>query len=57
MRQGFVERAEKYPGRIAKIDAARPADMVAKDVIAAVRALLVAKGMIAASYFDWRNSV
>ena len=49
VRQGFVERAEKYPDRIAKIDAARPADAVTKDVIAAVRALLVAKGMIAAS--------
>ena len=49
VRQGFVERAEKYPGRIAKIDAARPADMVTKDVIAAVRALLVAKGLNAAS--------
>ena len=50
VRQGFVERAEKYPDRIAKIDAARPADAVTMDVIAAVRALLVAKGMIAASY-------
>jgi len=49
VRQGFVERAKKYPDRIAKIDAARPADAVTKDVIAAVRALLVAKGMIAAS--------
>jgi len=49
VRQGFVERAEKYPDRIAKIDAARPADAVTKDVIATVRALLVAKGMIAAS--------
>ena len=49
VRQGFVERAEKYPDRVAKIDAARPADAVTKDVIAAVRALLVAKGMIAAS--------
>jgi dTMP kinase len=49
VRQGFVERAKKYPDRIAKIDAARPADAVAKDVIAAVRVLLVAKGMIAAS--------
>ena len=49
VRQGFVERAEKYPNRIAKIDAARPADAVTKDVIAAVRALLVAKDMIAAS--------
>ena len=49
VRQGFVERAEKYPDRIAKIDAARPADAVTKDVIAAVRALIVAKGMIAAS--------
>jgi dTMP kinase len=49
VRQGFVERAKKYPDRIAKIDAARPVDAVAKDVIAAVRVLLVAKGMIAAS--------
>ena len=49
VRQGFVERAEKYPNRIAKIDAARPADEVTMDVIVAVRALLVAKGMIAAS--------
>ena len=49
VQQGFVERAEKYPNRIAKIDAARPADAVTKDVIAAVRALLVAKDMIAAS--------
>jgi len=49
VRQGFVERAKKYPDRIAKIDAARPADMVTKDVIAAVRALLVAKGLNAAS--------
>ena len=49
VRQGFVERAKKYPDRIAKIDAARPADAVTVDVIAAVRALLVAKGMIAAS--------
>ena len=49
VRQGFVERAEKYPDRIAKIDAARSADAVTMDVIVAVRALLVAKGMIAAS--------
>ena len=49
VRQGFVDRAEKYPDRIAKIDAARPADAVTMDVIIAVRALLVAKGMIAAS--------
>jgi len=49
VRQGFVERAEKYPDRIAKIDAARPADEVTMDVIVAVRALLLAKGMIAAS--------
>ena len=49
VRQGFVERAEKHPDRIAKIDAARPADAVKKDVIAAVRRLLVAKSMIAAS--------
>ena len=49
VRLGFVERAEKYPDRIAKIDAARSADAVTMDVIAAVRALLVVKGMIAAS--------
>ncbi|MDC0649109.1 dTMP kinase [Alphaproteobacteria bacterium] len=49
VRQGFVERAKKYPDRIAKIDAARSADAVTIDVIAAVRASLVAKGMIAAS--------
>jgi dTMP kinase len=49
VRQGFVERAKKHPDRIAKIDAARPADAVTIDVIAAVRALFVAKGMIAAS--------
>ena len=49
VRQGFVERAEKYPDRIATIDAARPANIVTMDVIAAVRALLVAKGMITAS--------
>jgi dTMP kinase len=49
VRQGFVERAEKHPDRIAKIDAARPADAVIKDVIAAVCGLLVAKGIIAAS--------
>ena len=49
VRQGFVERAEKHSDRIAKIDAARPADAVTMHVIAAVRALLVAKGMIAAS--------
>ena len=49
VRQSFVERAEKFPDRIVKIDAARPADAVTMDVIAAVRALLVAKGMFAAS--------
>ena len=49
VRQGFVERAEKYPDRIAKIDAAKPADAVTMDVITATRALLVAKGMILAS--------
>ena len=48
VRQGFVERAEKYPDRITKIDAAKPAGEVTMDVIAAVRALLVAKGIIAA---------
>ena len=49
MRQGFVERAKKHPDRIAMIDTARRADAVAMDVIAAVRALLVEKGMIAAN--------
>ena len=49
VRQGFVERAEKYPDRITKIDAAKPAGEVTMDIIAAVRALLVAKGIIAAS--------
>ena len=49
VRQGFVERAKKHPDRIAKIDAARPVDAVTLDVIAAVRVLLVAKGIIAAS--------
>ena len=49
VRQGFVERAKKYPDRIAKIDAARPADAVTMDVIVAVRALLEARGMITAS--------
>ena len=49
VRHGFVKRAEKYPDRIAKIDAARPADAVTMDIIAAVGALLVAKGMIAAN--------
>ena len=49
VRQGFVERAEKYPNRIVKIDAAKPADAVATEVIATVRTLLVAKGMIVAS--------
>ena len=49
VRHGFVERAEKYPNRIATIDATRPADIVTMDVIAAVRALLVAKGMITTS--------
>jgi len=48
VRQGFVERAEKYPDRITKIDAAKPAGEVTMNVIAAVRALLVAKGIIAA---------
>ena len=49
VRQGFVERAEKYPDRITKIDAAKSAGEVTMNVIAAVRALLVAKGIIAAS--------
>ena len=49
VRHGFVERAKKYPDRIAKIDAARPADTVTMDVIDAVRDLLVVKGMITES--------
>ena len=49
VRQGFFERAEKYPDRIAKIDAAKSADAVTMDVVTEIRALLVAKGMILAS--------
>ena len=44
VRQGFIERARQYPDRIMQIDAARPASDVTKDVIAAVRQLLVANG-------------
>ena len=49
VRQGFCERAEKYPDRIVKIDAAKSADAVTMDVVTEIRALLVAKGMILAS--------
>ena len=48
VRQGFVERAEKYPDRITKIDAARPAGDVTLDVVAAVHDLLMAKGIVVA---------
>ena len=44
VRQGFLQRAECYPGRIVKIDAARPAIDVTDDVIAAVRRLLAENG-------------
>ena len=49
VRHGFCERAEKYPDRIVKIDAAKSADAVTMDVVTEIRALLVAKGMILAS--------
>ena len=44
VRQGFLARAKKEPNRIVKIDAARPPDDVARDVISAVKQLLVAHG-------------
>ena len=44
VRQGFLARAREEPKRIIKIDAARPTEDVAKDVITAVRPLLVSHG-------------
>ena len=46
VRQGFLARASKEPNRIVKIDAARPPDDVAKDVISSVEQLLAAYGSI-----------
>ena len=45
VRQGFLARAKREPNRIVKIDAARPTDDVAKDVISAVKPLLVSHGL------------
>ena len=44
VRQGFLARARKEPNRIVKIDAAKPAEVVSKDVISAVKRLLTAHG-------------
>ena len=44
VRQGFLARASKEPNRIVIIDAARPPDDVARDVISAVKQLLAAHG-------------
>ena len=44
VRQGFLARASKEPNRIVIIDAARPPDDVARDVISSVRQLLAAYG-------------
>ena len=44
VRQGFLARARKEPNRIIKIDAARSANDVAKDVISVVKPLLVSHG-------------
>ncbi len=44
VRQGFLARARNEPNRIVKIDAARPAEDVARDVISAVKRLLTAHG-------------
>ena len=44
VRQGFLTRARKDPNRIVTIDASRAADDVAKDVISAVKPLLVSHG-------------
>lgn len=45
VRQGFLARAKREPNRIVKIDAARPTDDVAKDVISAIKPLLVSHGL------------
>ena len=44
VREGFLARAKKEPNRIVKIDAARPPEDVAIDVISKVRALLTERG-------------
>ena len=44
VRQGFLARAIKEPNRIVIIDAARPPDDVARDVISSVKQLLSAYG-------------
>ena len=44
VRQGFLARASKEPNRIVIIDAARPPDDVARDVISSVKQLLSAYG-------------
>ena len=44
VRQGFLARAKQEPTRIVKIDAARPPDDVARDVISTVKELLTAHG-------------
>ena len=44
VRQGFLARARKEPNRIVKIDAARTADDVAKDVVSAIKPLMVSRG-------------
>lgn len=44
VRQGFLARARKEPNRIVKIDAARPPDDVARDVIFTVKELLATHG-------------
>ena len=44
VRQGFLAQAKKEPHRIVKIDAARPPDDVAKDVISKVKGVLTAHG-------------
>ena len=44
VRQGFLTRARKDQNRIVTIDASRAADDVAKDVISAVKPLLVSHG-------------
>ena len=42
IRQGFLARASKEPKRIVIIDATRPPDDVARDVISSVKQLLAA---------------
>ena len=51
VRQGFLALAQKEPGRIVKIDAARPPEDVARDVISAVKDLLATHGHQIDSHF------